>query len=74
VKSGRVRGLGKLHGLLAELAEALACPEDGWSGLATVVEALAAMAGGIELSGAKGKWLAGESECGAKWGAPGKAL
>jgi hypothetical protein len=24
VKSGRVRGLGKLHGLLAELAEALA--------------------------------------------------
>jgi hypothetical protein len=35
VKSGRVRGLGKLHGLLAELAEALACPEDGWGGLAT---------------------------------------
>jgi hypothetical protein len=29
VKSGWVRGLGKLHGLLAELAEALACPEDG---------------------------------------------
>ena len=74
VKSGRVRGLGKLHGLLAELAEALACPEDGWSGLATVAEALAAMAGGIKLAGAKGKWLAGEGECGAKWGAPGKAL
>ena len=53
VKSGRVRGLGKLHGLLAELAEALACPEDGWSGLATMAEALAAMAGGIELAGAK---------------------
>ena len=50
MKSGRVRGLGKLHGLLAELAEALACPEDGWRG------------------------LAGEGECGAKWGAPGKAL
>jgi hypothetical protein len=66
VKSGRVRGLGKLHGLLADLAEALACPEDGWSGLATVAEALAAMAGGIELAGAKGKWLAGESECGAR--------
>jgi hypothetical protein len=55
VKSGPVRGLGKLHGLLAELAEALACPEGGWSGLATVAEALAAMAGGIELAGAKGK-------------------
>ena len=74
VKSGRVRGLGELHGLLAELAEALACPEDGWGGLATVAEALAAMAGGIKLAGAKGKWLAGEGECGAKWGAPGKAL
>jgi hypothetical protein len=55
VKSGRVRGLGKLHGLLAELAEAVDRPEDGWSGLATVAEALAAMAGGIELAGAKGK-------------------
>jgi hypothetical protein len=74
VKSGRVRGLGKLHGLLAELAEALACPEDGWSELATMAEALAAMAGRIELAVAKGKWLAGEGECGAKWGAPGKAL
>jgi hypothetical protein len=49
VKSGRVRGLGKLHGLLAELAEALA-----------------AMAGGIELAGAKERGLAGEGECGAK--------
>jgi hypothetical protein len=74
VKSGRVRGLGKLHGLLVELAEALACPEDGWSGLATMTEALAAMAGGIKLAGAKGKWLAGEGECAAKWGAPGEAL
>jgi hypothetical protein len=34
VKFGRVRGLGKLHRLLAELAEALARLEDGWSGLA----------------------------------------
>jgi hypothetical protein len=66
VKSGRVRGLGKLYGLLAELAEALACPEDGWSGLATVAEALAVMAGGIKLAGAKGKWMDGEGECGAK--------
>jgi hypothetical protein len=74
VKSGRGRGLGELHGLLAELAEALACPEGGWSGLATVAEALAAMAGGIELAGAKERWLAGEGECGAKWGASGKAL
>jgi hypothetical protein len=74
VKSGRVRVLGELHGLLAELAEAQACPEDGWRGLATAAEALAAMAGGIKLARAKGKWLAGEGECGAKWGAPGKAL
>ena len=66
VKFGRVRGLGKLHGPLAELAEALACPEDGWGGLATMAEALAAMAGGIKLAGAKGKWPAGEVECGAK--------
>ena len=74
VKSGRVRGLGKLYGLPAELAEALARPEDGWSGLATVAEALAAMAGGNTLAGAKERWLAGEGECGAKRGAPGEAL
>jgi hypothetical protein len=66
VKSDQVRGLGKLHGPLAELAEALARHEGGWSGLATVTEALAAMAGGIKLAGAKGKWSAGEDECGAK--------
>jgi hypothetical protein len=34
----------------------------GWSGLATVAEALAAMAGGIELAGAKGRGLADEGE------------
>jgi hypothetical protein len=66
VKFGRFRGLGKLHGLLAELAEALARLEDGWSGLATMAEALATMAGEIELAGAKERWLAGEGECGAK--------
>ena len=66
MKSCRVRGLGKLHGPLAELAEALASPEGGWSGLATVAEALAAMAGGIELAGAKERGLASEGECGAK--------
>jgi hypothetical protein len=74
VKPGLVRGLGKLHGLLAELAEALARLGGGWSGLATVAEALAAMAGGIELAGAKERWLAGEGERGVKWGAPGEAL
>jgi hypothetical protein len=66
VKSGRVRGLGKLHGLLAELAEALARLRGGWSGLATVAEALAAMAGGIKLAGAKERGLAGEGERGVK--------
>jgi hypothetical protein len=50
VKSGLVRGLGKLHGLLAELAKALPRLGGGWSGLATVAEALAAMASGIELA------------------------
>jgi hypothetical protein len=62
VKSCRVRGLGKLHGPLAELAEALARLRDGWSGLATVAEALAAMAGGKELAGAKEGWLVGDGE------------
>jgi hypothetical protein len=66
VKSGLVRGLGELHGPLAELAEALARLRGGWSGLATVAEALAAMAGGNELAGAKGKWPAGEGEFGVK--------
>jgi hypothetical protein len=66
MKSGLVRGLGKLHGLLAELAEALARLGGGWSGLAMVAEALAAMAGGIELAGAKGWWLADEGERGVK--------
>jgi hypothetical protein len=74
VKSGRVRGLGKLHGLLAELAEALVRLEGGWSGLATAAVALAVMAGGNELAGAKERWLAGEGECGAKRGEPGEAL
>jgi hypothetical protein len=66
VKSGLVRGLGKLHRLLAELAEALARLGGGWSGLATVAEALAAMAGGIELARAKERGLAGEGERGVK--------
>ena len=74
MKSSRVRGLGKLHGLLAELAEALVGLEGGWSGLATAAVALAAMAGGNELAGARERWLAGEGEYGAKRGAPGEAL
>ena len=57
-----VRGLGKLHGPLAELAEALARHGGGWSGLAMVAEALAAMTGGKELAGAKEGRLAGEAE------------
>ena len=39
-----------------------------------MAEALAAMAGGIKLAGAKERWLTGEGECGAKRGAPGEAL
>jgi hypothetical protein len=66
VKSGLVRGLGKLHGPLAELAEALARHEGGWSGLAAVAEALVAMAGGNALAGAKQRGLASEGERGVK--------
>jgi hypothetical protein len=66
VKFCRVRGLGKLHGPLAELTEALARLGGDWSGLATVAEALAAMAGRKELTGAKEGWLAGDGERGVK--------
>ena len=62
VKFCQVRGLGKLHGPMAELTEALARLGGDWSGLATVAEALAAMAGGKELAGAKEGCLADESE------------
>jgi hypothetical protein len=66
LKFCRVRGLGKLNGPLAELTEALARLGGEWSGLATVAEALAAMAGGKELAGAKEGWLAGDGERGVK--------
>ena len=66
VKFCQVRGLGKLHGPMAELTEALARLGGDWSGLATVAEALAAMAGGKELAGAKEGCLAGGGERGAK--------
>jgi hypothetical protein len=59
VKFCRVRGLGKLHGPMAELTETLARLGGDWSGLATVAEALAAMAGrksSPELR--RGVWLA----------------
>jgi hypothetical protein len=66
VKFCQVRGLGKLHGPMAELTEALARLGGDWSGLATVAEALAAMAGGKELAGAKEGCLAGGGERGVK--------
>jgi hypothetical protein len=66
VKFYRVRGLGELHGPMAEITEAPARLRGDWSGLATVAEALAAMAGGKELAGAKEGWLAGDGECGVK--------
>jgi hypothetical protein len=47
---------------MAKLTEALARLRGDWGGLATVAEALAAMAGGKELAGAKEGWLAGDGE------------
>ena len=66
VKFCQVRGLGKLHGPMAELTEALVRLGGDWSGLATVAEALAAMAGGKELAGAKEGRLVGDGEHGVK--------
>jgi hypothetical protein len=66
VKFYRVRGLGKLHKLMAKLTERLVWFGSDWSGLATVAEALAAMAGGKELAGAKEGRLAGEGEHGVR--------
>jgi hypothetical protein len=60
VKFCWVRGLGKLHKLMAKLSERLARLGSDWSGLATVAKALVAMAGGKELAGAKEGRLAGE--------------
>jgi hypothetical protein len=66
VKFYQVRGLGKLHGPMAELTEVLAQLGGDWSGLAMVAEALVAMAGGKELAGAKEGCLAGDGEHGVK--------
>jgi hypothetical protein len=74
VKFCRVRGLGKLHKLMAKLTEWLPRLGSDWSGLATVAEALVAMASRKELAGAKEGRLAGEGEHGVRWGAPREAL
>jgi hypothetical protein len=66
MKFCQVGGLGKLHGPMAKLTEALARLGGDWSGLATVAKALAAMAGGKELAGAKEVSLAGDGEHGVK--------
>jgi hypothetical protein len=49
---------------MAKLTERVARLGSDWSGLATVAEALVAMAGGKELARAKGGRLAGEGEHG----------
>jgi hypothetical protein len=54
VRFCRVRELGKLHGPLVKLTEWQAQLGRGWSELAAVTEARAVMAGGGELTGAKG--------------------
>jgi hypothetical protein len=66
VKFCRVRRLGKLHKLMAKLTERLAWLGSDWSGLATVAEALVAMAGGKELAGVKEGRLAGKGEHGVR--------
>jgi hypothetical protein len=62
VKFCRVRALGKLHGPPTKLTEGQARLGSDWSGLATVAEAWAVMAGGRELAGAKEGRLASEGE------------
>jgi hypothetical protein len=59
---------------LAKLTERLARLGSDRSGLAMVVEARVAMAGGRELAGAKEGRLVGEGEHGVRRGAPGEAL
>jgi hypothetical protein len=58
--------MGKLHNLMTKLTERPARLGSDWSGLATVGEALAAMAGGKELARAKEGRLAGEGEHGVR--------
>jgi hypothetical protein len=51
---------------MAKLTERLARLGSDWSGLATMADSLAAMAGGKELAGAKEGRLAGEGEHGVR--------
>ena len=51
---------------MAKLTERLAWLGSNWGGLATVAEALVAMAGGKELAGVKEGRLAGEVEHGVR--------
>jgi hypothetical protein len=60
VKFCRVRALGKLHGPPVKLTEGQTWLGSNWSGLATVAEAWAVMAGGRELARAKEGRLASE--------------
>jgi hypothetical protein len=66
VKFCRVRALGKLHGPPVKLTEGQARLESDWSGLATVAEAWAVMAGRRELTGAKEGRLASQGEHGVR--------
>ena len=66
VKFCRVRELGKLYKILAKLTERLARLGSDWSGLATVAEAWAVMAGVRDLAGAKEGRLASEGEHGVR--------
>jgi hypothetical protein len=66
VKFCRVRALGKIYGPPAKLSEGQARLGSDWSGLATVAEAWAVMAGGRELAGAKEGCLASEGEHGVR--------
>jgi hypothetical protein len=51
---------------MAKLTERLARLGSNWGGLATVAEALVAMAGGKELTGVKDGRLVGEGEHGVR--------
>jgi hypothetical protein len=66
VKFCWVRALGKLHRPPTKLTEGQARLGSDWSGLATVDEAWAVMAGGRELVGAKEGCLASECEHGVR--------
>jgi hypothetical protein len=66
MKFCQVRALGKLYGPPAKLSERQAWLGSDWSGLATVAEAWAVMAGRRGLAGAKEGHLASEGEHGVR--------